>query len=237
MTKTTPYPPGILSKTPDSVTRKAKQAIETHAQVTSDLSKLGNLKSFFKMTETGDLVKIIAKRAKAMTRVLELSKTFRMVHLDQTIKRKVTVERRFEGPRDISVPFIFSAKLPAKTKTTYTVDIPVPEPRPGTRSRRFDRWGRRRRPERFRVTSVTPLPPDGAVAALQEHGAKFHHTEVWWVPKDVEVKEVRERLADPIVVGVIIAPRKNRDPERFCFELFRWEQADLEKPYFAHEAY
>lgn len=232
MTKTMPYPPGILSKTPDSVTRKAKQAIATHAQVTTDLSKLGNLKTFFKMTETGDLVKIIAKRAKAMTRVLELSKTFRMVQLDQTIKRKVTVEGRFNGPRDISVPFIFSAKLPAKTKTTYTE--PLPAPRPETRRRG---WRMPRRPERYRVTSVTPLPPDGAVAALQEHGAKFDHAEVWWVPKDVEVKEVRERLADPIVVGVIVAPRKNRDPERFCFELFRWEQADLEKPYFAHEAY
>lgn len=240
--KTMPYPPGIALMAPDSVKRKAKQAIETHAEVTKDLVKIGKLKVFFKQTEAGELVKIIAKRAKAMARVMELSNDFRMVRLDETIKRKVMVERRWDAPKEISVPFIFSAKLPAKTKTTYTVVIPFrePESRGPRRRRRFVSWRARRNPsasERYTVTAVTPLPPDAAIEALQKNSGKFHHTEVWWVPKDVVVKEVKEPSADPIVVGVIEAPRKNREPERFCFELFRWEQPDLEKPYFAHEAY
>ena len=94
-----------------------------------------------------------------------------------------------------------------------------------------------RRPDRYTVTAVTPVPQDAALDALQKHGDRFDHTEVWWVPKDVTVREVRPRPADPIIVGVVEAPRKNRDAERFCFELYRWEQPDLERPYFAHEAY
>lgn len=231
-----PYPQGIVLMASDSVKRKAKEAIETHAEVTKDLKKVGRLKLFFKMSEAGELVKIISKRAKAMTRVEELAKTFRMVRLDETIKRKVPVESRWNPPREITVPFIFSAKLPAKTKKTYTVVIP-PREREEPRRGRWVGWSRRRRPERYTVTAVTPLPPDAALEALQQHANKFHHTEVWWVPKDVVAKEVQERSADPIIVGVIEAPRKNKEPERFCFELFRWEQPDLEKPYFAHEAY
>jgi hypothetical protein len=245
-TQTAPYPPGIALVAPDSVKRKVKQAIETHEEVTKDLAKVGRLKLFFKMSEAGELVKIIAKRAKAMIRVDELAKEFRMVNLDTTIKRKVEVENRWLGSmRNISVPFIFSAKLPAKTKTSYVVVIPAREPREprprfasnGRRLRRH-RWNPNSgRPERYTVSSITPRPPDAALEVLQKHADKFDHTEVWWVPKDLVIKEVRERSADPIVVGVIEAPRKGKDAERFCFELYRWEQPDLEKPYFAHEAY
>lgn len=243
-TQIAPYPSGIVLMAPDSVKKKAKQAIETHAAVTKDLAKVGKLKLFFKMSEAGELVKIIAKRAKAMTRVEGLAQEFRMVHLDETIKRKVSVENRWLGSmRDISVPFIFSARLPAKTKTSYTVVIKASEPREprvprGMRLRRRRAWlVNPRGDQRYTVSSMTPRPPDAALEAVQKHADKFDHTEVWWVPKDVVVKEVQERSADPIVVGVILAPRKDKEPERFCFELYRWEQPDLEKPYFAHEAY
>lgn len=239
-TQTMPYPPGIVLMASDSVTRKAKQAIETHAEVQKDIAKVGRLKIFFKMSEAGELVKIIAKRAKAMTRVVDLAKVFRMVHLDDTIKRKVRVENRWLGSmKSITVPFIFSCKLPAKTKTSYTVVI-APREREQRVPRRF---GLRRfrlssnRGERYTVSAMTPRPPDAALDVIQKHADKFDHTEVWWVPKDLQVKAVRERSADPIVVGVILAPRKDKEPERFCFELYRWEQPDLEKPYFAHEAY
>ncbi|MGH7259874.1 MAG: hypothetical protein ACREI9_04245 [Nitrospiraceae bacterium] len=242
-TKVAPYPEGVTLVAPTALERKARQAVVTHEEITKDLVKVGRLKAFFKMSEVGVLIKIVQKRAKALTRAVELAKEFRMVHLDTTIKRKILVTPRFDEPKEIAFPFIFSSKLPAKTKTRFTVTVaPRTEPQQGNLVRRFPirrrrRWMNPNRPLRYTVSAVTPLPPDGAIDALQKHGGKFDHTEVWWVPKDVVVKEVEQRVADPIVVGVIEAPRKNQEPERFCFELFRWEQPDIEKPYFAHEAY
>lgn len=240
--KTMPYPQGVAVVPADSMEQKARRAAETHAEVTRDIAKLGKLKLFFKATEAGELVKVIAKRAKALTRAAELSKTFRMVRLDETLKRKVVVADRWTGmEREVSVPLIFTSRLPAKAKRSYTVVVKQNEPRERgnlltPRRVWVPRW-RRGRPQRFTVSAVVPVPQDAALEALQKHAGKFDHTEVWWVPKDVQVREVRPRVADPIVVGVVEAPRKNREPERFCFELYRWEQPDLEKPYFAHEAY
>ena len=239
-TKTMPYPKGVTLVDVGAMEKKARRAVETHEQVTRETAKLGKLKLFFKMSDAGELVKVIAKRAKALTRAAELSKTFRMVHLDTTLKRRVMVTDRWLGDakREISVPFIFTARLPAKSKRSYTVVVQPSEPRQNVVFGRRRLWLRNpRRPLRFTVSAVTPVPQDAALDALQKHGAKFDYTEVWWVPKDVTVKESRPQPADPIIVGVIEAPRKNREPERFCFELYRWEQPDLENPYFAHEAY
>ena len=232
-----PYPDGVAVVSVGSLEKKAKRAVATHEELKKDIAQIGKLKLFFKTGEAGEMVKIISKRAKALTRANELSKEFRMVSLDTSIKRKVVVsERRTENEIEIAVPFIFSSRLPAKNKTSYTVTVGRKLSEDQVRSRRWEpRW--RRGPAKYRVTSVTPIPQDAALEALQKHASKFDHTEVWWVPKDLKVTEIKPPVADPIVVGVVMAPRKNRDPERFCFELYRWEEPDLENPYFAHEAY
>lgn len=233
--KVLPYPDGIALVSIGSLEKKAKAAVATHEELKKDLSKIGKLKLFFKTGEAGEMVKIVSKRAKVLTRANELSKEFRMVSLDTSIKRKVVVsERRTGNEIEIVVPFIFSSRLPAKSKTSYTVTVGRKSEN-GLRRGWEPRW--RRGPVKYKVTSVTPIPQDAALDALQKHASKFDHTEVWWVPKDIQVKEIKPPVPDPIVVGVVMAPRKNRDPERFCFELYRWEEPDLENPYFAHEAY
>lgn len=243
-TKTMPYPKGVSLVDASAMEKKARKAVETHEEVTRETAKLGKLKLFFKMSDAGELVKVIAKRAKALPRAAELAREFRVVYLDESLKRTVLVANRWSGTQqEVSVPFIFTARLPAKGRKSYTVVVPGRQGSErnlvvGHRVRRRTWFNRMEaRPQRYTVSAVTPIPQDAALDALQKHGSKFDHTEVWWVPKDVTVKESRPEPADPIIVGVIEAPRKNREAERFCFELYRWEQPDLENPYFAHEAY
>ena len=234
-----PYPNGIALVNVGSMEKKAKAAVETNEELKKDLSKIGKLKLFFTTGEAGEMVKIVKKRAKALTKANELSKEFRMVRLDTSIKRKVVVTERWtEREIELPVPFIFSSRLPAKSKTSYTITVgrKSDEDQPRRGRMRF-RFSRRRGQSKYKVTSVTPIPQDAALEALQKHASKFDYTEVWWVPKDINVKEIKPPVPDPIVVGVVEAPRKNREPERFCFELYRWEEPDLENPYFAHEAY
>jgi hypothetical protein len=116
-------------------------------------------------------------------------------------------DREAPGYGRARIPLIFHTRLPAK---------PVTEIRHGD----------------FRCNARTPHPPLEAQKALLEHGEKFDHVELWWVPKQVEVTLVK----DPILAGAIAVPGGSEQRE-IHFEIFRWVDESVESKYWVGEGY
>lgn len=147
----------------------------------------------------------LAADIRALRRAHLLSKQFKQVKIDKTVTRLVNGTRH-----QIKIPLVFQAELPIKVIHQFHVTI--------------DR-------ETYQVSCKAPMPTNEAISALKEHGSKFDHTEVWWVPNDVLVERIPD--PDPIVVGCI----KLHRADHVYFELHRWTDESVETAYWAKEGY
>jgi len=144
-------------------------------------------------------------------RAIELSKEFRRIKLDTSVTREVHTRRANtfgEGhPIKITVPLVFTAKLPAPRRVS-----------------------KRGIGTQFMAVARVPEPPKDALDALNTHGSKFDHMEVWWIPSDILVQPIPK--PDPIIVGVIKV-----GTEPIHFEIYRWTDERVESKYWAREGY
>lgn len=139
-------------------------------------------------------------------RMRKLATEFRMVKIDEKAERDV----RSEDGRRVTLPLVWRAKLPCPREVSKRRGLTV-------------------------ARTKVPIPPKEATDKLQKHHKKFDRTEVWWVPKDIQVtKRTPKRDKDPILVGVV---KDGRNKREFFFEIHRWEAEKYELPYWAHEAY
>jgi len=207
--------------------RKAKRVID--ALSTSDraiLEKLGAL----------DPSKVEAQ-LKNETQLEYLNKKYRRVHLTNhkrtvkiTVRWREWVSDTYNGggkyngkQKDIrfQVPLVVSADLPLKKKP-----IKLASKKNGYMT--------------HSVMTKPPVPPQAALAALNEAKNDFDAFCIWWVPNDMYVTTTGQKkkplpppdLSDPIIVGKVTAPSGDK-----FFEIYRWEDEVVENPYWAHEAY
>jgi len=121
----------------------------------------------------------ISSAIRVLRKCVEIEQKFRVVTLDDTVKRSVEYARK-----TVEIPLVFHSRLPVKaiTKMTHVV-------------------GR----DTYEVKARTPQPTIEALEAMREHGQLFDHLEVWWVPNDILIEKIPD--PDPIVVGAIKVPR------------------------------
>ena len=142
-----------------------------------------------------------------LAKASELARQFRAIKHDPTAVRTLTEKHSVE------VPLVFRTKLPARHTVSLTVRRNVPY-----------------NSSSYKVTAKVPRPPDEALKALALHREKFDWMEVWWVPKDVHVTEIRP---DPILIGTVaVGPNSG-----YHFELHRWVDESVESAYWASEGY
>ncbi len=168
--------------------------------------------------------KRLEKQEAAYSRCLALQKDFTVVEIDKEAKRKVNkpdsyswrqrkLKAEREGkkiePETIDVPLIWSRKLPISKGRV--------EKRIGS----------------HRVSTLVPNPTSKAIEQIKEHGKKFDHLEVWWVPNKFNIKAEPPPVRDPILVGVVIVP----NDKTYYFELTRWIDESVEDGWWAGEGY
>lgn len=130
------------------------------------------------------------------------------VLLPKKAKKKFVKLPTLEQPLEtISVPLVWSSRLPAKQHTTIHSG-------------------------NYNFTAKTPQPTSQAMALLKEHKDKFDHMELWWVPKDVLVEAIPPKPIDPILVGVVKLANRS-----VCFELCRWIDETTEEGWWSKEGY
>ena len=86
--------------------------------------------------------------------------------------------------------------------------------------------------EQFRVSAKVPHPSEEARQKTMEYIDYFDRMEVWWVPKDIKVRQIVVEK-DPVLVGVL----QPEGFEPFSFELTRWIDEEVEDAYWAKEGY
>ncbi len=147
------------------------------------------------------------KDRQALKKCVELSKQFRIVSLDDSVKRML----KTRDGNCIKARLVFSCNLPLKTITTHRVK--------GENGKEYE------------VKAQTPLPTKECLQAIREHKGKFDQLALWWVPNEITIDEVKE--LDPILVGKI----ETNFHGSICFELHRWVDENFEAEYWNKEAY
>src|SRR5438105_4754850 len=115
----------------------------------------------------------IIQVAKSLRRCRDLAKEFHVVSRDESIKRQAKGTNGFT----VEVPLVFSTNLPAKPFLHFNAQ---------------DETG-----YSVRVTAQTPFPTTRVAKAIKQHGKRFDHLEVWWVPNEVLIEPLP--LPDPIL--------------------------------------
>ncbi len=161
----------------------------------------GELK-FLKIKNVGEEITELESTRAVLERCVELEKQFNVVKRDLGVLRPCTSSKG----NIFMIPLVFGVKLPATVYAVHEQD-----------NAKF----------RARVPRPTPEASD----ALREHGGKFDHMELWWVPRDILVEEIPDH--DPILVGAIDIPRIGT---RF-FELHRWIDETVEDGWWKSEGY
>ena len=154
------------------------------------------------------VLKYHAKDRRALERCLELSKSFRLVKIDESFKAKL----KTPDGSTIIAPLVFSVNLPVKSITKRRVS--------GQNGKDYE------------LKAQTPLPTKEGLEAIRTHKNKFDKLALWWVPNDIVIEEVAKEV-DPIIVGKIETSMYGD----ICFELHRWVDDNFEAEYWAREAY
>jgi hypothetical protein len=136
-------------------------------------------------------------------RCAKLNKTFRRVSRDESIKRNCKPPSGYED-RIVQVPLVFCSLIPAPMI-----------------------FGTVSSCGRHRISAKVPSPTPEAMKALGEHGKKFDHLELWWVPKDILIEKIPD--PDPMLVGVV----EGGDLGDVHFELCRWIDETVEDGWWA----
>jgi hypothetical protein len=144
---------------------------------------------------------------KALKRCVELSKQFKIVEIDETVKRKL----RTKTGEVIQCELVFSCNLPLKTVVTKQVQ--------GNDGKDYV------------LKTQTPLPTSEVLRSIKSYKNLFDNIAIWWVPNDILIEEVKE--LDPILVGKV----ETKFHGNICFELCRWVDENFEAEYWTKEGY
>jgi len=165
--------------------------------------------------------KFVDARLSKLNECTQIAKIYKPVVYDHAAKRKVPFERKsnygsIESQEILDISLIFTCPIPV-TKKKHS----------------FSFTGKK---SNYEVSARVPNPPLEAIKALSlVEKNTFDSFNLWWVPKDVFVKEIKP---DPIIVGMKKVPRfYEYGEDYFYFEIYRWIDETVENPYWASEAY
>lgn len=147
------------------------------------------------------------KDRKALRRCVELSKQFKIVEIDKTVKRKLQTDTG----EIIKCELVFSCNLPLKTITKKRVK--------GENGKEYE------------LKTQTPLPTSEVLKSIKNYKHLFDDLAIWWVPNQILIEEIKE--TDPILVGKV----KTEFHDSICFELCRWVDENFEAEYWNKEGY
>ena len=129
-------------------------------------------------------------------KVMAISEKFPIVEIDTTLTKKM----KANNGNIVEMPLLFHTNLPANKTTSIFVN------------------------DKFTITSDTPYPTTKTIELLKTHKNDFDGFELWWVPKDIIMEEVKP---DPILVGYI----NYKYLGKTYFELTRWIDESTEEIY------